>query len=152
TNEFSVTTSQTNNPFATTGTATGTQSDTMIFWDFSDTTLGDGVACQHLDMAGQDLDVQVTIATDPSTDVVSATALGNDHFAITWSALITEQVIRGMIVDASCNVIAPPTTISQGGTGTIASRAHVAANGNNLLYAWIQDQDVHIRTTDGGDN
>ncbi|MDB4957139.1 MAG: rhizobiocin/RTX toxin and hemolysin-type calcium binding protein [Myxococcales bacterium] len=127
----------------------------LAFWDFADTVgSGQGIACRSVDMTGTALPSQLSLATEPGADVVSATALSNGNFAIAWNASIGTGVsqVRTIIARPDCmTVIANPVSVSATGGMFGARRAHVAANGMSVLYAWILDnQDVHVRGTNNG--
>lgn len=147
TNQFALSTTQAD-AISTTALA-GTGMFTMALWDFESTDgTVNGVACEHLDEMGNELDAQQAIATDSGTDVVSATPMMNGQYAVTWDALLSSEVIRGVVVDNTCTpVVNSLVTISTNGSDAFADRAHVASNGQSLLYAWIQGvNDVHVRT------
>ena len=144
-NQFAVTTELTDT--FTTPAMAASKTQTLAFWDFHDETVMptlDGVACRALDEAGHASAGQLQIATDAGTDVVSAVGLGNGKFVVTWMAVIGGDAIRSAIVGPDCVVQSGPVQVSPAST-TNARRSHVAVNGNNLLYAWTQSGDLHLR-------
>jgi hypothetical protein len=118
----------------------------LAFWDAYDPTTATihGVACRSLDAAGNLSAGEVNVAVDEA-DVVTATQLSNHNIAVTWQVYSPNSAIHGVIVTPSCtplgNVFGVSTTV--GTTGP--HRSHVASNGTAVLYAWIQDGDVHVR-------
>lgn len=145
-NQFALTTTLADS--TSTPSATGSQDVTMAFWDFesSDGTAS-GVACQRLDSDGQALAAQQSVANDANTDVVSAAALGNNNFIVTWNAILSTDVVRSVVVDKTCSAI-PGTLVQVSGGVNDGRRAHVAANGSNTLFAWIENGAVHVRAGD----
>lgn len=119
--------------------------NTLEVWDFNDPTAPTttvGIACRSIDAMGQGIPEQVTIATDPSSDVVSIAPLANGNFAVAWSAFITTNVVRSAIVRPDCNVVAGPATVS---TTALARKVAVATLGTTVMYAFIIDGSVRIR-------
>ncbi|MBV8760249.1 MAG: hypothetical protein JO257_23360 [Deltaproteobacteria bacterium] len=119
----------------------------LAFWDYYDTTgTGHGVACRALDASGNLTSGQLAVATDEA-DTVTATQLSNNNVAVTWQIYTPSNAIRYVIVKPDCtalgNVGSVSTTV---GATSGPHRSHVASNGNVVLYAWLQDGDVHIRT------
>ncbi|HEY5927152.1 MAG TPA: hypothetical protein VIV11_35935 [Kofleriaceae bacterium] len=119
---------------------------TLAFWDFTDITgTGKGIACRGVDYDGIPTE-PVTIMTE-AADVVTATWLSNTQTAVvTWQQLNSSQVqvVRTMIVRSDCSPFSLPLTVSA--TTDSAHRSHVAALDQRVLYAWIVDGEVHIRT------
>jgi hypothetical protein len=121
-------------------------SSTLAFWDYADTVgSGVGVACRALDSAGNLTSGQLTVATD-SADTVAAARLSNDNVVVTWQVYTPSDAIRSVIVKPDCTALGNVATVSTT-TGTTSGphRAHAASNSSNVLYAWLQDGDVHIR-------
>jgi len=122
-------------------------SNVLAFWDYYDTTgATHGVACRALDPSGNLTAGQLSVATDEA-DVVTATQLSNGNVAVTWQVYTPSSSVHSVIVKPDCtalgNVASVSTTV---GTTTGPHRSHVAANGPTVLYAWLQDGDVHVRT------
>ena len=122
---------------------------TLALWDYyypSDPTNVHGVACRAIDAAGNLAASDALVATD-AADVVAATPLSNANVAVTWQVYTPNEAIRSVIVKPDCtplgNVVTVSTTV---GSTSGPHRAHVASNGPVVLYAWIQDNDVHVRT------
>lgn len=113
---------------------------TLALWD-----LPDGVACRPLDNAGNPSS-WVRIGTD-AADVAAVTALPDGNFVATWQAFMTSAIaVRAAIVGPDCATLAGPYTVSTT-TGTSgAHRAQAAVNSTTVLYAWIVDGSVHVRT------
>jgi len=143
TNAFTVSTSLTDALSTPAVAATGMSY--VALWDFDDSTLmRQGVACRSIDKDGNGSATQLEVATDADTDVVSATALSNGNYAVTWTALITDDVIRAAIIRPDCSVINAAATVSQT-PGSFARRSTVSANGSAVMYAWIVNSALHIR-------
>ena len=88
---------------------------------------------------------QLTISSD-AADVVSATGLMNGNFAVTWQVFQTTYVTRAAIVKPDCTLLGPVQTLSATTGSFGASRAHVAANGSTILYSWVVDDNLWVRT------
>jgi hypothetical protein len=127
---------------------TGAAPKTLAFWDFTESSGGGrGVACRALDSTGAAAVGQQVISTDPA-DVVSATGLPTGDFAVTWQVFETPSyVVKRIIVDGSCAIVAPtaPLSITLGSFG--AKRAAVTANTTAVLYSWIVDDNLWVRTS-----
>lgn len=125
---------------------------TLAVWDYSEPTSGTrGIACRAIDATGAAAANQLSIALE-STDVVSATGLAmNNNFAVTWQVLQSgTYYARGAIVTSSCALVGSLLTLSASTTsvGTFgATRPHVAANGSTVLFSWITDNDLWVRTS-----
>lgn len=148
-NGFPVSTSATEG-VATPAVANSTTT-TLIAWDYADPTpmTGEGVACRALDPGGNPTAAQVSIATDPSSDVVAIAPLSNDNFAVAWSAFVSPNiVIRSAIVRPDCTTLGPATTVSTVLPTGSARRVAVASNMNRTMYAWIVDGAVRVRLAD----
>ncbi len=148
TNQFAMSTMQADG--TSTEAMAGAGTFTMGFWDFESADLTQsGVACQAVDDSGNELSEQVAIGSDIATDVVSATAIGSNLFAVTWDSFPgSNQVIRAIVSDNTCTPVGATQTISSSGSDD-SFRAHVAANGNDVLYAWLEGSgDVHVRSAD----
>lgn len=120
---------------------------TLAFWDYTDTVgSGTGVACRSIDMTGNLISGQLSVAAEPA-DTVGAAALSNGNVAVTWQIYSPNAAIRSVIVRPDCTALGGIVTVSTT-VGTISGphRASAAANGPTVLYAWIQDGDAHIRT------
>jgi hypothetical protein len=121
---------------------------TAAVWDFADqqSTLV-GVSCRSLDAMGGALADERTLATDPGTDEVTIAPLSNSNFVATWSALITNRVVRSAIVKPDCTLLGGVATVS---TVPGADRVAVAASGSpsKVMYAWWLNGDVHVRLAD----
>lgn len=121
---------------------------TLVVWDFFDTQgSNQGVACRAIDAQGSGLPSQLTLASD-AADVVTIAALPNGNFAVTWQTFMTTQVVRGLIVKPDCTPLAglQPFAISTVSGTFGARRSHVAANGQTVMYTWIVDGEVRVRT------
>jgi hypothetical protein len=124
---------------------------TLAFWDFTATSGGArGVACRAINDMGAASFVQREISSDPA-DVVSAAALPNGNFAAVWQiyrgTAPAGYVIRSAVVRPDCTVLGNVVDVSTDlGMGIGAQRPHVAANANNLLYAWVVDGGLRVRS------
>ena len=147
TNAFPVTTvttqpSQSFPAIASAGTST------IEVWDFFDVSdSGTGVACRTIDPMGALSPGQLSItAMTEVADTVSATALSNGNYAVTWQLTAPNQ-IRSIIVLPDCTTLSVnPVTVSTTAGTTGPHRAQVANNGPAVLYAWITDDAIHIKT------
>ncbi len=144
--QFSVSTETTTSEATPAVAANGLQ--TLAVWDYTASTGGSvGIACRAITDTGASPANQVSIASE-ATDIVSATGLPmTGNFALTWRQLATPRVTRMAIVNGDCNVVMAPVTISPT-TGTFgASRPHVAANDQAILFSWIVDDNLYVRTS-----
>jgi hypothetical protein len=148
TNAFTLTTTPT---LATAFPAiAGAATSTIAVWDYTDTLGGGtGIACRGLDATGTPTAGQLDLATDDA-DTVNVVPLVNGNFAVTWQIYIPNDEIHTIIAKPDCSKLtttATPTTVSQTvGASEGPHRSAVAGNGNTVLYAWIQDGAVHVRT------
>jgi hypothetical protein len=121
---------------------------TLVFWDFIETTGSPalrGIACRAFDQGGTaSPPSQRTTVSGESTDVVTATALSNGNFVVTWQTFMTTNVIRAVIVLPDCTALSNVATVSDPNLGS-ARRSHAAANSDRILYAWIVDGNVRVR-------
>jgi hypothetical protein len=154
TNNFPVSTTTTNSSAEPAIAVGGTT--TLVTWNFFDTAGVSGIACRALDPSGNSVANQASIATENAA-VVSATPLSNGNFAVTWSAFImtNPEQVRGEIVKPDCTVLAATLgTLSTNLSPHTASRPHVAASQNAILYAWVQNAlsngDVHVAAFTNG--
>jgi hypothetical protein len=148
--QFPVTTTLTTTGSIPAVAASGTT--TLVLWDYFDTVgTNQGVACRALSEQGAAAGNQVTISTD-SADVVTAAPLTGGNFAVTWQSLMTQYVVRSMVVRPDCTIFSAPVSVSTNLGLTGARRSHVAGNGAAVLYTWIVDGNVYVRmgTTNGG--
>jgi len=120
---------------------------TIIAWDFADTVgSGTGVACRAIDASGNAGSGQNNVSAD-AADVVTATPLSNDNFALSWQIYVPSSKIRSIIVKPDCTSLAPAFDVSQV-VSTMGDGPHhsdVAGNGTSTMYEWILDGNVHIR-------
>src|SRR3569623_132407 len=127
----------------------GSAANILAFWDYYDTAgAGHGVACRALDPSGNLTAGQLSVSTD-AADTVAATQLSNNNIAVTWQVSSPSYAIHSVIVKPDCTALSNVVGISAtvGADGLSPHRAHVAGTGNFVLYAWIQDGDVHVRTS-----
>lgn len=118
----------------------------IALWDFTDTVgAGVGVACRGIDANGALTAGQRTISTDPA-DTVTVAPLPTGNFAVSWQ-IYTPREVHTIITKPDCTTItAVPLVVTATATTTDGPyRSSVAANGGNLLYAWIGDDSVHVR-------
>jgi hypothetical protein len=127
--------------------------NTLVFWDFTDpvTSTLTGVACRPIDMTGAPISDQVTISTD-AADVVTATALSNGNFAVSWQIYSPTAAIRTTIVKPDCTQVLAPINVSTTvGTVLGPAHSHVVSNASSssMMYTWIVDNGsggaVHVR-------
>ena len=125
----------------------GSGPNILAFWDYYDTAgTGHGVACRALDATGNLTSGQLSVADD-AADTVTAAQLSNSNIAVTWQVYTPSYAIHSVIVKPDCTPLANINVVSTTvGTDSLSPhRSHVAATGNFVLYAWIQDGDVHVR-------
>lgn len=118
-----------------------TDAATIILWDGSASA---GVSCRKLDNAGNAL--PETSITADAADVVTVTPLSTGNFLATWQTVISQNVVRATVVKPDCTALLPAFTVSSTSGTTGAHRAQAAANGGTVMYAWIVDGAVHVRT------
>lgn len=128
---------------------------TLVFWDFQDTVgTAQGVACRVITDTGAGSPSQTSIALE-SADVVTAAPLRNGNFAVSWqtfqSAAPAMEVIHSQLVKPDCTTVSGTTnvtTISARQTQTSLGhyRSHVASVGNTILYVWVAEDAVNVRT------
>ncbi|HEY0192515.1 MAG TPA: hypothetical protein VGC42_15455 [Kofleriaceae bacterium] len=146
TNAFALNTSPTT--YSSIPAVASTAAVTVALWDYYDpaSLTIQGIACRPFDTAGRATSDQTSTAiSNDSADVVSVAALATGNFAAAWNTLVsTNEVIRAQIVKPDCTpLLAAPLTVS---TGTIdARRADVGASGDNVLFTWIVDGNLHAR-------
>lgn len=126
-------------------TVTSPATTTIAVWDFGaqDGTLG--IACRALDAAGAAASAQTRIAVEDA-DVVSIAALADGNFAAVWTAFPGENipsVIHASIIKPDCTGTAPQTLSD---VAKDAGRAAVTSSGDRVLYSWISEGQVHVRT------
>lgn len=146
TNGFPVST-ELSDGFFTTPTAASSSTGTVVLWNFEDVapSTEKGVACRAIDPSGNGVGNQKTIATELATAfAVSATPLGADKFAVTWNSTNPDNVTKGAIVDAQCNVSGLTSVSTVAGT-VGAIRPSIATNADRILYSWTLDDAARTR-------
>jgi hypothetical protein len=125
---------------------------TIAAWDYFDTgsATTSGVACRAINADGSLGTNQVAVTTDPaeSADVVSAAAMANGNFVITWKTLSAGGIdeIRMATVKPDCSLVGTVQTVAAGASGSdILHRGSVAAGADHVLFAWITNGDLHTR-------
>ena len=133
-----------------TSTVAGSGPNILAFWDAYDTGggMGHGIACRALDSSGNLTAGQLSVSTD-AADTVTAGQLSNNNIAVTWQVSSPSYAIHSVIVKPDCTALSNVVIVSTttGADGLSPHRSDVAGTGNFVLYAWIQDGDVHIRTS-----
>jgi hypothetical protein len=143
-NAFDLTSKPTAN--ASTPALAASATTTLAVWDFYDgggaTT--SGVACRALDAAGNATPIQLAVAAD-AADVVAIAALGTGNFVASWSTSTGGvQGIHAVRIKPDCTPLGAVVAISAMSDGFI-HRAAVASSGDNVLFTWIDDGDLHAR-------
>lgn len=120
---------------------------TVAMWDFRHTvgmTTTSGIACRTLDAMGRANANEVEVSNDATTDVVAIAPMSNSNFAVIWTAIITNTVVRAAIVRPDCTPLAAPVTVS---TTALPRRPAVASTGTppTVLYAWVVSGSVYVR-------
>jgi hypothetical protein len=121
----------------------------LAVWTHQDsvTTTIRSIECRGLDAGGAAASAQVQVALDDFPDVVSAAALTNGNFAVAWDGrtpAATSDQIRTAVLRPDCTAASPPAVASAVGA-ILPGRSHVAANANNILYAWVVDSSIRVR-------
>lgn len=148
TNQFVLTTTLTDSFTEPALAAGGTT--TLAVWNNTDTVGSPparGVACRSIDDMGNADAGQLSLSSDASS-VVSIVGLSNMNFAVTWEiGTPPTAFIRTIIAKPDCTPLSmnPQNASTTQGTSFGPQSAHVAANGANLMYAWITDGDVYVR-------
>ena len=148
TNSFPMSTRLTT--FFSTPVVAASGSTTLAIWNY-DTPPPDTVAysidCRAFDANGAAVTGQLTISTDEYPNMAAVTALPTGNFAVSWEGEVTNVVmIRSAIVKPDCTVLAPgvlqvSTQTAPGGP----MYSSVAASGDRIMYAWLLENNVHIR-------
>lgn len=116
----------------------------IVVWDFFDSI--NGVSCRAIDSQGNATTDELALTND-TADVVTAAGLPNGNFAVTWQTFVSPQyVVKGVIVTPACTPLQNMAPYTLSATGTSATRSHVAANGQTVLYAWVAGKEAHART------
>lgn len=126
--------------------------NTLIVWDFVDLTGGaSGVACRGLDEKGSETAGELTV-TFETANGVDVAPLPDGNFAVTWLAQQLKSEVHMMTVRPDCtSPMTGPVAISMP-ERDIPRGAHVASNGNALLYAWVLGASTKLRAgTAAGD-
>jgi hypothetical protein len=154
TNQFDITTNLTY--FLSEQAAAAGSAKTLVLWDAHDMTSTpsvDEIGCRPLDAGGNSPDFETDFAFEPETEIVSGTPLESGNFAVVWDSepgSDADQVIRSQVIGPDCSPIGSPITLSQGSAFDLPSRSAVASVGANVLYAWINNSDVHVRGASTG--
>ncbi len=143
---FPISTRLTN--FISTPAVASNGSITLTVWNAYNNP-GYSIECRALDASGAAASAQIQLATDEFPNLVSAAPLPNGNFAIAWDGQVTNDLIRTAIVRPDCSLLGAVGTASQNAVGLLPQRSHVATNGMNVLYAWIQDSSVRVRAANG---
>jgi len=147
TNQFVLTTTLTDSFTDLALAAAGTT--TLAVWNSTDTVGSPparGVACRTVDAMGNASAGQLSLSNDASS-VVSIAPLSNMNFAVAWEiGSPPTAFIRTIIAKPDCTALSANPQNASVTQGTIGPEsAHVAANGMNVMYAWIVDGDVYVR-------
>jgi hypothetical protein len=147
TNQFVLTTTLTDSFTELALAASGTT--TLAVWNSTDTVGSPparGVACRALDAMGNPSSGQLSLSSDASS-VVSIAPLSNTNFAIAWEiGSPPTAFIRTIIAKPDCTSAFTVSNVSASqGAVYGPESAHVAANGMNVMYAWVVDGDVYVR-------
>ncbi|HEX4423135.1 MAG TPA: hypothetical protein VH165_34695 [Kofleriaceae bacterium] len=149
-NQFTLSTAPTTFESAVAIATQGTT--TLAVWDYYDATdttgTIHGIACRPIGAGGVALaDQKTAIATDEA-DVVSIAGLASGNFVASWKIIATDDAIHAAILKPDCTPLSPtPIVVATATTSTSeVHRAAVASNHDQILFAWIVDGDLHIRT------
>lgn len=125
--------------------------NSIVVWAFDDTNNGNGsgVACRGIDPQGSQTASEQHIAFENAASV-DAAPLADGNFSLSWLAQLTPPEVHTMVVRPDCTTPSPnPIPVSAPAKGNIFHSAHIASNGNAVIYAWIVDGNVHFRVGDG---
>jgi hypothetical protein len=122
----------------------------LAVWTHQDsvTLTTKSIECRSLDASGAASGPQVQVAPDEFPDLVAATALTNNTFALVWDGrppTTTTDLIRTAIVRPDCTLVGVVGQANQNATTLFPRNSHLAANPTNILYAWTIDGGAHIR-------
>jgi hypothetical protein len=122
----------------------------IAVWDYAEPFPGTaaGISCRSIDANGTLSAAEASVSADSGTDVVTATPLSNQNFAVTWGNFSTQQSIRAAIVKPDCTTVGSVVTVSTGPSADNPRRPSVASNNGKIMYAWWLDGDVHVRIAD----
>lgn len=131
-------------PAVASQSAGGTAS--IAVWDFTDTVgTGVGVACRGIDATGALTAGQRTLSTDPA-DTATVSPLSTGNFAVSWQ-VYGPNSIHTIITKPDCTTVtATPIVVSQTAGTTGPYRSTIASNDASVMWAWITDDTVHVRT------
>ncbi len=156
TNQFVVSTKLTS--FWSTPTVAANTSTTLFIWNNDQFpppqvapagTPGYSIDCRAFDMTGAPTSTQITVSTDFLALLTSVAPMSNGNFAVVWDGKATDTglvTIRSAIVKPDCTTLAgsllPVSTVT--GTASVHG-SHATASGNNIMYVWVLDGNVHTR-------
>ncbi|MFT3695229.1 MAG: hypothetical protein QM831_19005 [Kofleriaceae bacterium] len=149
TNQYTITSTTTQN-----GAFPATASNgmaTLAVWDFTDTVgAGTGVACRGIDETGALTPGQLTLTTE-AADTVTVAPIPNGNFAVSWQIYGATPAVHTILAKPDCTPVGAVTVVTSVATTTDGPyRSSVAANGTQMLYAWIADDTVRVRTKSAG--
>jgi hypothetical protein len=118
---------------------------TLVIWDqFDGGGLGN-VACRSFNDKGAAIPGQLPLVAD-SADVVTVSPLSNGNFVVTYQMFMTTNIVKAVIVKPDCTIVGNAYQLSTTSGSFGARRSHAAANGATIMYTWIVDGDVKMRT------
>jgi hypothetical protein len=118
---------------------------TLVVWDYFDGTGGGYVACRSFNEKGAAIPGQLMIAPDVA-DVVTINPLSNGNFVVTYQMFMTTNIVKAVVVKPDCTIVGNPFQLSTTSGSFGARRSHAAANGQTIMYTWVVDGDVKMRT------
>lgn len=150
TNEFVVSSKLTT--FFSTPAIAGNGTTTMAVWNgvimpMPATPPNYTIDCRTFDAMGAAMQGgQLTLSTDEFPNLVSVAPLSNGNFSVAWEGRVTASLIRSAVVKPDCTVLAPGVLSVSTITGAIGpQRSHSAASADRIMYAWLLDNNVHVR-------
>ena len=128
---------------------------TLAVWNFTDpvTTTTTGVACRPVDATGRLAADQTTIASEGAA-VVSAAAMANGNFAVTWKttlpAMNNVDAIHMEVVKPDCTPVGGIVELAKGAVfADFVHRGSVASSGDQVLFAWITNGELFASLMSG---
>jgi hypothetical protein len=104
------------------------------------------IDCRAIASNGTLSAMEVALSTDDASGI-GATSLPDGSSVVVWTSMVSPSITRSAIVGPDCAVIGSVQTLSSASVGSGASRAHAVAAATTILYAWIADGNLWVRTS-----
>jgi hypothetical protein len=118
---------------------------TVAVWDFFDGMGGGYIACRSFNDKGAAIPGQLSIAADVA-DVVTINPLSNGNFVVTYQMFMTTEIVKAIVIRPDCTTLGNPFQLSTTSGSFGARRSHAAANNQTIMYTWVLDGNVKMRT------